>query len=193
MMKMYNLRDLVAELFMEHREEIFEMELGRIAYDILDKNPDIQIPIQMKKFSSVQRIEVLRCIAEGFDIEPLIRYNFNARQMRELRLFQFHNFDINIICKPSISAPKMTLLRRELLRGVNINLVDINIFDCEQLAQIFICIEQGLDYTQLLDPDLSEMEMIDRRNIMAAEMAAEDRTSNRYRRIHMAIFGDKIR
>lgn len=192
-MIMYNLRDLVAELFMEHREQIFEMELGRVAYDLLDKNPDTQIPIQMKKFSGVQRTEVLRCITEGFDVEPLIRHNFNARQMRELRLFQFHNFDIDIICKPSISASKMTLVRRELLRGVNVNLVDINRFDCEQLTQIFICIEQGLDYTQLLDPDLSELEMIDRRNIMATERAAEDKTANRYRRIHMAIFGDKIR
>lgn len=192
-MIMYNLRDLVAELFMEHREEIFEMELGRVAYDLLDRNPDTQIPIQMKKFSGVQRIEVLRCITEGFDVEPLIRHSFNARQMRELRLFQYHSFDIEIICKPSISATKMALVRRELLRGINVNLVDIGLYDCEQLVQIFICIEYGLDYKQLLNPDLSELQMIEIRNKLAVEKAAEDNTSNRYRRIHMAIFGDKIR
>ena len=190
---MYELRDLVAELFMEYREGIFEMELGRLAYDLLEMNPDTKIPNQMKKFSGLQRVEILRCIREGLDVEPRIRHSFNAKQMSELRQFQRHGFNVDIICNPSIPSSKMTLIRRNLIKGVNVSSIDITAYDCEQLAQIFLCIEYDLDYKQLLDPQLSAEQMADIRNKLAEERASKGMTTERYRAIHMAIFGDKIR
>ena len=190
---MYELRDLVAELFMEHREGIFEMELGRISYDLLNINPDTKIPEQMKRFSGLQRIEILRCIQEGLDFEPLVRYNFNAKQMSELRQFQRHGFNVDLICNPAITAQNMTLIRRALIRGINVTHIDVLPYEYEQLVQIFLCVEYNLDYTQLLDPRLTAEQMSEIRNKLAEQRASEENTTEKYRLINMSIFGYKIR
>lgn len=190
---MYELRELVAKLFIELREEIFEMEIGKLSYELLDKDPCTMIPIQMKDFTRLQQIEVLRCMTQKLDIEPLLRHEFNYRQMSELRLFQQHGLNVDLVCDPRIEAPTMTLVRRKLIKGINVSLVDITQFQYDQLVQIFLCIEQDLDFTQLLNPELTDIEMTHIRNMLAEKRTLGDNTTEKYRAIHEAIFGDKIK
>lgn len=187
---MYQLRDLVANLFMEYREDIFEMECGRLAYDLLEKDVETLIPDEMKHFTNMQRLEILRCMVAGVDYEPLIRYNFNARQMAELRLFLFTHFDVSLVCDPRISDKSMRLVRKAFTRGLNLSGVDIKAYNPEQLNQIILGIQQGLDVTPLLNPDMDYEDMNILRNKLAQESTKEVRTTDRYRQIHRRVFGE---
>lgn len=186
---MYQLRDLAAELHLKHQEDIFNMEIGRLTYDLLEKDMNILIPNQMKKFTDLQRLEILRCITHDLDYEPLIRYDFNAKQMYQLRQFIINNYDISLICDPDIPARSMELVSKAYRKGLSLSRVNIKLFSPEQLNQIIFAIQMKLDIKSLLDPTLTEDEMRDIRNKLAEHSTIEKETTDKYRGIHKMVFG----
>lgn len=187
------LRDLVGKWFIEYRTELFNMEVGRLGYDLLNTDAGMTIPNKVADMNKMQILVVLRCIVSGIDYTPIISKNFNHKQMEELRQYLLRGMDIEIVNDERIDHTVMNLVRNTITKGIVIPDIEFTNFSTEQLEQIFSAVSFGLDITPLLNPEMSEDEMESlRKEMMQIKLSEKCRMdSEYYKNIHNRIFESK--
>lgn len=185
------LRDLVGKWFMEYRTDLFNMEVGRLAYDLLDSDPSIEITDKAATMTNMQIIVILRCIISKIDYTPIIAKEFNHKQMEELRQYLLRGMSIDIVNDNNINHEVMRLVRGTLSKGITIPDIPLVEYSYEQVDQLMLALNQGLDITPLLNNKLSDDDMAEiRSNLLQAKLSEKARRDTEYyASIHSDIFG----
>ena len=185
------LRELVGELFIEFRTSLFEMEVGRLAYDILNEEPDFKLSDKVKNKNRMQLLVILRCIISNLDYEMLLEKDYNYKQMEELRQYLLRGMDISLVKDDKIDHQTMKLIRDAKTRGEQIPTIDYSDFHFEQIEQIFKACSQGLDISSLLNAKLDPEVMESMRHSLLETKRQNDMKdlSKHYQDIHERIFG----
>lgn len=186
------LRDIVGKWFIEYRTDLFNMEVGRLAYDLLNTNPDMQITDKAKDMNNMQILVLLRCIVSKLDYTLLVAKDFNHKQMEELRQYLLRGMNITLIYDTDISHETMRLVRNTISKGVNVPHIHFADYTSEQVEQLMLALTQGLDIEPLLDNKLSEDEMEIIRRKMNEERMSDIKILDEkyYADIHKTIFGE---
>lgn len=185
------LRDLVGRWFIEYRTDLFNMEVGRLAYDLLNNDPDMEITDMVTDMNNMQILVILRCIISNVDYTIIIAKNFNHKQMEELRQYMLRRIDVTIIYDTDINHEIMRLVRTTISKGINIPPIQFTDYSYEQVEQLMLALTQGLNIGPLLNNKLSEDEMeIIRRRMNEESMNINKLLDvNHYQNIHKNIFG----
>lgn len=107
-------------------------------------------------FNKQQYKEFRHALKNG--VNPRILENMTAEQMRETRLAAESNLDLSYFT-PDVSAEKMHAVRNLLLIKAEIDPVFVRSFNAEQLHQIKLGIDLGLDVEQYRYPYLTAGQM----------------------------------
>lgn len=107
-------------------------------------------------FNQQQFREFRRAQREG--INPRILENMSAEQMRETRLAAESKLDLAYFT-PDVSAEKMNAIRNLMQVKADINPEFIGSFNAEQLRQIKLGLDYGLDVNQYQYPYLTAVQM----------------------------------
>ena len=184
------LRELVGELFMEFRTSLFDMEVGRLAYDILNEHPDLKLSDKVKGKNRMQLLVILRCIVADLDYSILLEKDYNHKQMEELRQYLLRDMDISLVADNKIDHQIMKLIRDTRTRGIKVPDIDYSEFEFEQVEQILKACTQGLNISPLLNPrlDPDTMELI-RQDLLQEKQQKETKDLHKhYEEIHNKIF-----
>lgn len=185
------LRDLVGKWFIEYRTDLFNMEVGRLAYDLLDRDPSIEITDKVSEMTNMQRLIILRCIISKIDYTPIISKNFNHKQMEELRQYLLRGMDIDIVNDEKINHEVMRLVRNALSKGIKVPSIPFADYSYEQIDQILVALNQELDITPLLNNQLTDDEMMQiRSNMLQVKLSEKARRDTEYyANLHNNLFG----
>lgn len=186
------LRDLVGKWFIEYRTDLFNMEVGRLAYDLLNKDAEMEITDKVNEMNNMQILVILRCIIGRVDYTIIIAKNFNHKQMEELRQYLMRRIDVTIVYDTEISHEVMRLVRTAISKGLNVPYIPFKDYSYEQVEQIMLALSQGLNITPLLNNNLSEdeMEIIRRRMNEDSVNKCKCLDAKYYEDIHKNIFGN---
>lgn len=186
------LRDLVGKWFIEYRTELFNMEVGRLAYDLLNRDATMEITDKASEMNRMQILVILRCIMSNIDYTLLIAKDFNHKQMEELRQYLLRGMNISLIYDPLINHRIMNMVRETISKGVVVPPIRFVDYSVEQVEQLMLALCQELDITRLLDNSLSEDEMAMERRRMYEKKMMEFKILDEeyYASIHKNIFGE---
>lgn len=185
------LRELVGELFIEFRTSLFDMEVGRLAYDILNQQPDFVLSDKVRDKNRMQLLVILRCIVSDLDYDVLLDRDYNHKQMEELRQFLLRGMDMSLVKDEKIDHQTMKLIRDSKTKGTKIPDIDYSKYEFDQVEQILKACAQGLDVSELLNYELDSdtMESI-RESLLEVKLKNEAKDlSKHYQDIHEKIFG----
>ena len=107
-------------------------------------------------FNKQQYREFRRALKNG--VNPRILENMTAEQMRETRLAAESKLDLTYF-KPDVSAEKMNAVRNLLLIKADIDPAFVHSFNAEQLHQIKLGLDLGLDVEKYRYPYLTSGQM----------------------------------
>lgn len=185
------LRDIVAKLFIQYRTGLFDMELGRLAYNILDKNPDFKLDDRIADFDNLRILVILRCVEVKMDYTPLLEKQFNFKQMEELRQFMIRGIDFSSIYDESINHRVMELVRINKQAGRVIPNIDFKLYSFEQVEQIMLAASHNIYDKRLYNPKMTadDIEKLRKKLYNKNETYKIIMDTQYYNNIHNRIFG----
>ncbi len=121
-------------------------------------------------FTKEQIAELMLGKQNGIDIRLIGNKDLSPQQMRIIRQCEEKGLPGRLFADPAYSIELMEFYQVELLNGANIRAILNPRYTVAQAMEISVAYEQGLDTSEMDDPDLSHEEMAERRVRLANGM-----------------------
>lgn len=121
-------------------------------------------------FTKEQIAELMLGKQNGIDIRIIGNKELSPQQMRIIRQCEENKLPGRLFADPAYSIELMEFYQVELLNGANIRAILNPRYTVAQAMEISVAYEQGLDTSEMDDPDLSHEEMAERRIRLANGM-----------------------
>lgn len=102
---------------------------------------------------------IKRCLQIPLDPTPLLNIAFTYEQMSELLRAMRKGIDVSSYADPSLTEMEMMGYTTQALTGVDVRKFFLRNFNNDQIYEILVGIENGIDYTKYADETLSADEM----------------------------------
>lgn len=152
-----SITELEKRLMHSYGSGIHSSEVGTILEELKIKKGGESIPSEISNMDIIKIIHILRFIRDGMDIDifDLVEKGFDSRQLAVLHSSIKEGIRIDNIYNPSYDHTIMTAIKRGNRKSIDIQDIDVSLYDSEQLDQIIIAISQGVATTKLINPDNS--------------------------------------